>query len=150
MVKEKAKTITIIALIVVIIILLAITVSTVNANQGRTTAYIEKALAEEITDNSNGSIRIKINPDITIKNGVMQDLYFANYNEIRLLQCKILCNDKYVYDSGLVKTGDIVIGDYIKVDHLKKGENPALAEIYSYDYDEKLISHTNVEITLNY
>ena len=148
MVKERAKTATIITLIVIILILLAILLSALNRADGITTAYIEKALAEEITDNSDGTIRIKINPEVTIKNGVMQDLYFANYNETRLLQCKIVSNGAVVYDSGFVQTGDVIVGDYVKTDKLVKGKNEALAEIYSYNYEEKLISQTNVEIAL--
>ncbi len=150
MVKERAKTLTIIILIVIILILLAILLPALHSADGITTAYIEKALAEEITDNSDGMIRIKLNPTVTIKNGVMQDLYFANYNENRLLECKIVCNNKVVYDSGFVQTGDVIVGDFISTEKLSKGANEALCEIYSYDYDEHLISQTNVEMTLNY
>jgi len=148
MTKEKTKTGIIIILSALIIVLGTVTVSALSRGDVKT-AYIEKALAEEIVDNTDGTIRIKINPEINIKNGVMQDLYFANYNESRYLECKIKVDDKYVYDSDFVETGDIIVGDFIKTDGLSKGRTEAVAEIYSYDLAKKKVSQTNVEVALN-
>lgn len=54
----------------------------------------------------------------------------------------------YVYNSGLVKSGDIVQADVIDISALKQGKNQATAEIYSYDMDNELISQTNTIIDL--
>lgn len=54
----------------------------------------------------------------------------------------------YVYNSGLVKSRDIVQADVIDISALKQGKNQATAEIYSYDMDNELISQTNTIIDL--
>ena len=113
------------------------------------TAVIEVDTETELTDTSGGQIRIRINPVVDISGGVMQNLNFANYNEERLLRCKILAGEEYVYDSGLIKSGDILKGDYIRTKSLASGKNEALAEIYSYDTADNLLGQTNVKIILN-
>lgn len=54
----------------------------------------------------------------------------------------------YVYNSGLVKSRDIVQADVIDISALKQGKNQATAEIYNYDMDNGLISQTNTIIDL--
>lgn len=54
----------------------------------------------------------------------------------------------YVYNSGFVKSRDIVQADVIDISALKQGKNQATAEIYSYNMDNELISQTNTIIDL--
>ena len=103
---------------------------------------------EELNDMGGGQLRIRINSAVQIYENTMQDLAFANLNEDRQLQCKIKVGDTYVYNSGLVKSGDIIQADVVDISALKQGKNQATAEIYSYDMDNELISQTNTIIDL--
>lgn len=103
---------------------------------------------EELNDMSSGQLRIRINSAVQIYEETMQDLAFANLNEDRQLQCKIKVGDTYVYDSGLVKSGDIIQADVVDISALKQGKNQATAEIYSYNMDKELIGQTNTIIDL--
>lgn len=111
------------------------------------TAVIVQA-DEELNDMSSGQLRIRINSAVQIYEDTMQNLAFANLNENRQLQCKIIVGDTYVYNSGLVKSGDIVQVDVVDNFALKQGKNQATAEIYNYDMDSELISQTNTIIDL--
>jgi len=142
-------------IIVLVMLILLITASAVICWQYQTihsqppTAVIENNDKEELTDTSTGMIRIKINPFITIKNGTMQNLNFCNYNEDRLLVCKIKVNDTYIYESDYVDEGNILKGDYIETGCLEKGGNEALAEIYSFSKEKEPMGQTNVKIVLS-
>ena len=103
---------------------------------------------EELNDMGGGQLRIRINSAVQIYENTMQDLAFANLNEDRQLQCKIKVGDTYVYNSGLVKSGDIIQADVVDISALKQGKNQGTAEIYSYDMDNELISQTNTIIDL--
>ena len=114
------------------------------------TAVIEKNEAEELTPQTAGQIRIKINPVVEVKNDTLQNLNFCNYNEERKLQCKIKVGEEYVYDSGRLEPGMELKGDWVaKPEALESGENEATAEIYSYDLEDNPIGQTNVNIVLN-
>ena len=113
------------------------------------TAVIEQNYEEIMTDNTDGIIRIKINPFVTVSDGTMQNLNFCNYNEDRLLKCRIKVEDKYVYESDFIEEGRILKGDFVKTDLLESGENEALAEIYSFSKTKEPMGQTNVKIILN-
>ena len=140
-----------------IIIILLITVALMGAglfyvlsgNDLRTskTAVIVQT-DEELNDMSSGQIRVRINSAVQIYEETMQDLAFANLNQDRQLQCKIKVGDTYVYNSGLVKSGDIIQADVVDISALKQGKNQATAEIYSYNMDKELIGQTNTIIDL--
>ena len=103
---------------------------------------------EELRDTNGGQVRIRINSAVQVYEDTMQDLAFANLNEDRQLQCKIKVGDTYVYNSGLIKSGDIVQADVIDTSVLQKGKNQATAEIYSYNEDKELKGQSNVIIDL--
>ena len=109
---------------------------------------VEENPAEELNDSASGSIRIKLSPTVTVKNGVMQDLNFCNYNEERLMSCKIMVGGQCAYESGFLVEGKILTGDFIDTELLQTGEQEALAEIYSFDLEKKPIGQTNVKIKL--
>ena len=149
---KKKKTLIIILIIVIAALAAALgftVVHVLNDNGPSRTAVIEQDNETERNDaDETGQLRIKINPVITVKNDTMQNLNFCNYNEGRLLQCKIKVGDNYVYDSGLLEDGSVLKGDFVETKYLKKGENEALAEIYSYSPEEDPIGQTNVKVTL--
>lgn len=140
-----------------IIIILLITVALMGAglfyvlsgNDLRTsrTAVIVQT-DEELNDMSSGQVRVRINSAVQIYEETMQDLAFANLNQDRQLQCKIKVGDTYVYNSGLIQSGDIIQADVVDISALKQGKNQATAEIYSYDMDKELIGQTNTIIDL--
>jgi hypothetical protein len=142
-----------ILLIVIVLLLIIIGIGILlylNQDDGVSkTAVIQTDTKEELNDPSSGNLRIKICPVVTVKDDTMQNLNFANYNQDRLLECKIKCGGKYVYDSGYLPQSKILVGDFVDTSGLSKGENEALAEIYSYSLDKKPIGQTNVELTLN-
>jgi hypothetical protein len=112
------------------------------------TAVIKTNDDEELTDPAEGSIRVKINPYVQIIDDTMQNLMFCNYNKDRMLKCKIKVGDTYVYDSGYLAEGNILVGDFIDTSVLSSGENDAIAEIYSYTVDYEKVGQTNVKMTL--
>lgn len=95
-------------------------------------------------------LRIKINPQIEVKSGTMQNIYFENVNKDRYMQCKIKLSgeDKYIYESQMISENEVIQADVIDESRLKKGENKALAEIYAYDLHKEKTKQTNVEIVL--
>ena len=76
-------------------------------NQEPETAVLVDS-GRELTSNDTGQIRVSVNTSVNIKDGTMQDLFFSNYNEDRLLQCKIKVDDKYVYESQLIDSGKTI------------------------------------------
>lgn len=151
---EKKKKGLIVFLVVLIIALAAalgfMAWQMMHAEPGQT-AVIETDPNEELNSvDGTGQVRIKINPVITVKNDTMQNLNFCNYNEDRELQCKIKVGESYVYTSKKLKSSEILVGDFVKMEKLKKGKNEAIAEVYSFAPDsEELIGQTNVKIELN-
>ena len=119
------------------------------------TAVIEKAPEEELNDTSGGSIRIKLSPSVTVRNDTLQNLNFCNYNEERLMRCRILCGDVCIYESGYLEEGEILVGDLLNSDGkelLKSsdaGVQEALVEVYSFDMDRNQVGQTNVKIKLH-
>ena len=146
---ERHRIIIIILLMIVVVLLALICVQCGNQPVPGSTAVIEHNDDVILTNPDNGSIRIKINPAINIKGNIMQNLNFCNYNEDRFLRCRILFEEEYIYDSGLLASGDMLKGDYIKGELLPSGSSEAIAEIYSYDSAENMIGQTNVKIMLN-
>ena len=144
--KERAKTILIIILMIIIIILL------LRECDGRdsATAIIDEPQNVELNDTDSGMVRIKMSPQVNIENGIMKELNFCNYNKDRQLKVVIKCGDKRVYESPMVKSGKILESAQINSGNLKKGENDAIAEVYSYDLNGNLAGQTNVKIVLNY
>lgn len=145
--KERALTLALIGALIIILILLFQQCSQPEYVPGMT-AVIEENPAEELNDSASGSIRIKLSPTVTVKNGVMQDLNFCNYNEGRLMSCKIMVGGQCAYESGFLEEGKILTGDFIDTELLQTGEQEALAEIYSFDLEKKPIGQTNVKIKL--
>ncbi len=130
--KIQQQRICIIVLIALLIIMLFIMLGQCSQS-GETgqTAVIEENPQVELTDAENGIIRIKISPVIDIRNKTMQNMNFCNYNQGRLLRCKIKFGEEYVYDSGFLAEGKILKGDFIRDEGLAPGNNEAIAEIYS-------------------
>lgn len=146
--REKIQGIIILILIVLLAAACIMLVRQEETEPGEN-AVIETNTEETLTDTSGGQIRIRINPVVDIKGGIMNNLNFANYNEDRLLRCRILLGEEYIYDSGLIASGDMLKGDFINAESLASGMNEAVAEVYSYDTAENLLGQTNVKITLN-
>lgn len=95
-------------------------------------------------------LRIKINPQIEVKENTMQNLYFQNVNENRYMQCKIKLEgaEEYIYESQLLKQGEIIQADVIDESQLRKGYNDATAEIYTYDLNKEKTAQRDVGIVL--
>ncbi|MEY8367095.1 hypothetical protein AALA22_15825 [Anaerovoracaceae bacterium 41-7] len=147
--KNKKQKILIIILLIAVALMGAGLFYVLNGNDLRTskTAVIVQT-NEELSDTNGGQVRIRINSAVQVYEDTMQDLAFANLNEDRQLQCKIKVGDTYVYNSGLIKSGDIVQADVIDTSVLQKGKNQATAEIYSYNEDKELKGQSNVIIDL--
>ena len=147
--KNKKQKILIIILLIAVAFMGAGLFYVLNSNRLETskTAVIVHT-DEKLSDTSGGQVRIRINSAVQIYEDTMQDLAFANLNEDRQLQCKIKVGDTYVYNSGLIKSGDIVQADVIDTSALQQGKNTATAEIYSYDMGKDLIGQTNTIIAL--
>ena len=144
--KERIKTITIIVLIIIIIILL---LRGCSGEPNNTTQIIDDDKTT-LQDTTGGEIRIKFSPVVTISNGVMEELNFCNYNENRILKLKIMVNGDYVYESKQINAGEILVSDLINTKSLQRGENEAIAEVYSYTSEGELMGQTNVEFKLDY
>ena len=147
--KNKKQKILIIVLLIAVVLMGVWLFYALHADDLETskTAVIVQT-DEELNDMGGGQLRIRINSAVQIYENTMQDLAFANLNEDRQLQCKIKVGDTYVYNSGLVKSGDIIQADVVDISALKQGKNQGTAEIYSYDMDNELISQTNTIIDL--
>ncbi|MCI9640675.1 hypothetical protein AALA22_12835 [Anaerovoracaceae bacterium 41-7] len=147
--KNKKQKILIIILLIAVAFMGAGLFYVLNSNRLETskTAVIVHT-DEKLSDTSGGQVRIRINSAVQIYEDTMQDLAFANLNEGRQLQCRIKVGDSYVYDSGLVKSGDAIQADIVDTSTLKQGKNQAIAEIYNYDMDNELIGQTNTIIDL--
>lgn len=143
--KERLKTILIIVLIIIIIILL---LRSCNTQQVKT-AVITENESVVLNDTSSGNIRVKLNPEVDVKDGVLQNLNFSNFNEDRLLKIKIKVDDEYVYESDYIKPKQVLEGDIIKDNDIEFNGKKAIAQIYSYTTDKQLVGQTNVEIKLN-
>ena len=150
--KERIKTIIIIVLIIIIIILLLRGCEGVSHNGtddgNNNTTQIIVDDKETLHDTTDGNIRIKINPNIKIKNGMMEDLNFCNYNEDRILKLKIMVDNQSAYESGEIGAGEILKSDYLNTNVLKEGSNNAIAQVYSYSEARELLSQTNVAVSL--
>ncbi len=155
--EEKKQRRGLIFLILIIIILLAMLGALVwMISQPAKTAVILPT-AEEVHDtDTTGTIRISVEPSVTIKDGTMQDLNFFNTNKNRLMSIKIYTQEgdkikDLVYTSPKIKTGTAIAGDFIDTSKLTKGTNKATVEVYCYDLEENLIGQTNVkDISLLY
>ena len=121
--KNKKQKILIIILLIAVALMGAGLFYVLNGNDLRTskTAVIVQT-NEELSDTNGGQVRIRINSAVQVYEDTMQDLAFANLNEDRQLQCKIKVGDTYVYNSGLIKSGDIVQADVIDTSVLQKGQ----------------------------
>ena len=150
---KKKKRLIIIFIIIILILSLVIGLMAcqlLDGDKPSKTAVIEQDTQEELNDvEETGQLRIKINPVVTVKNDTMQNLNFCNYNDERLLQCKIKVGEDYVYIGEKLKPSEILKGDFVDMKHLKTGENEALAEIYSFSLAGDAIGQTNVKMTLN-
>lgn len=152
--KEKKKTI---ILIIIIILLMAIVAMLgIQLSKPSVTAVILESNEEVHDPDTTGTIRISVEPTITIKQGTMQDLNFFNTNKNRLMSIKIYTQvgdeiKDLVYDSPKIEPNKVIAGDFIDTSKLTKGNNKATVEVYYYDLDGNLIGQTNVkDITLVY
>ena len=147
--KNKKQKILIIVLLIAVVLMgvgLFYALHADDLETSRTAVIVQTD--EELNDMSSGQVRVRINSAVQIYEETMQDLAFANLNQDRQLQCKIKVGNTYVYNSGFVKSRDIVQADVIDISALKQGKNQATAEIYSYNMDNELISQTNTIIDL--
>ena len=142
--KERIKTI-IIAILIIIIILLLLRGCGAGSESG---SVIKEDNQVVLNDNSSGQVRIKLNPVIDVKDGVMENLNFCNYNEDRLLKVKIKVDDEYIYESDFIKPKEVLESDIIKENNLKLDGKEAIGEIYSYTTDKEFIGQTNVVLQL--
>lgn len=147
--KNRILKILIIIMIIIIILLLVTMCRLSSLYADKNTAVIETSVMEDRNDNMD-TTRIIINPDVIVKNGVMQNLEFTNLNENRSLECIIKIGDKEIYKSNKIKTGETLKGDYIDVSLLNPDENEAVAEIRSYNSKNENLSQTNVKIKIHY
>lgn len=149
--KEKKEKRRLIFLILIIIILLALLGMLVWILSQPVTTAVILPTAEKVHDaDATGTIRISIEPSVTIKDGTMQDLNFFNTNKNRLMSIKIYTQDgdkvkDLVYTSPKIKTGTAIAGDFIDTSKLAKGKNKATVEVYCYDLEENIIGQTNVK-----
>ena len=142
--KERIKSIIIVILIIIIILLLLRGCGAGNESS----SVIKEDSNVVLNDNSSGQVRIKLNPVIDVKDGVMENLNFCNYNEDRLLKVKIKVDDKYIYESDFIKPKEVLESDIIKENNLKLDGKEAIGEIYSYTTDKEFIGQTNVVLQL--
>ena len=142
---ERRKTAFIIVLLFVIIALILY----LMCFGLRGTAVIETDGAVELNDTSTGNVRIIINPVINVKNGVLQNIGFSNFNKDRYLKLRIVANDKVAYESDKIESGSTLQGDYIKPGFKKVGLVDAIAEVTSYLEDGTFRDQTNVKVKLN-
>lgn len=151
--KERLLSAALILALLVILILLLQQCGQPEVVPGMT-AVIEKAPETELNDAAGGSIRIKLSPSVTIKNHTLQNLNFCNYNEDRLMYCRILCRDVCIYESGYLKEGEILVGDLLNhegkelIDSLGTGQQEALVEVYTCSLEKEPAGQTNVKIKL--
>lgn len=149
--KEKEQKQRLIFLIVLIILLLVmLAMFAYKLSQPVETAAILPANEEVHDADATGTIRISVEPSVTIRDGTMQDLNFFNTNKNRLMSIKIYTQDgnkikDLVYTSPKIETGTAIVGDFIDTSKLKKGTNKATVEVYYYDLEEKIIGRTNVK-----
>ena len=142
--KERIKTFLIVILTIIIIFLLLRGCGVGNESS----SVIKEDSNVVLNDNSSGQVRIKLNPVIDVKDGVMENLNFCNYNEDRLLKVKIKVDDKYIYESDFIKPKEVLESDIIKENNLKLDGKEAIGEIYSYTTDKEFIGQTNVVLQL--
>ena len=102
-----------------------------------------------LEDTSRENTKVKLNPSMDIKESVLQNLNFTNFNEDRLVKIKIKVDNKYVYESDFIKPREVFERDLIKENDLKLDGKEAIGEIYSYTTDKELVGQTNVVINLN-
>ena len=140
----------VIAVLIGIIIFLGMKLS-----QPQPTAVIEQT-EEEVHDTADGTVRIMVEPNITVKNGTMQDLNFFNLNKDRLMSIKLYTAEDgeikdLIYDSPKIATSEVIAGDLVDTSKLTKGNNEALAEVFYYDTEGNQIGQTNVrDLTIVY
>lgn len=142
--KERIKTFLIVILTIIIIFLLLRGCGVGNESS----SVIKEDSNVVLNDNSSGQVRIKLNPVIDVKDGVMENLNFCNYNEDRLLKVKIKVDDEYIYESDFIKPKEVLESDIIKENNLKLDGKEAIGEIYSYTTDKEFIGQTNVVLQL--
>ncbi len=143
--KERFKTILIIVLIIIIILLL---LRGCNGTDSKD-AVITEDKTVELNDTSDGNIRVKLNPVVDVKDGVLQNINFSNYNEERLLKIKIKVDDKYIYESDFIRPKEVLEQDILKDNDIELDGKEAIAEVYSYTTDKEMVGQTNVVIKLN-
>ncbi|MEY8368159.1 hypothetical protein AALA24_05255 [Anaerovoracaceae bacterium 42-11] len=147
--KNKKQKILIVVLLIAVVLMgvgLFYALHTDSLETSKTAVIVQTN--EKLNNMNDGQLRIRINSAVQIYEETMQDLAFANLNKDRQLQCKIRVGDTYVYDSGLIKSGDVVQADIVDTSTLKKGKNQATAEIYNYNMDNELIGQNNTIIDL--
>ena len=101
----------------------------------------------ETYDTSDGNVRLRINTDISVEDGVMTNLGFWNVNKDRIMECKIKIDDNYVYESPKIETGKKIVSDKLDNSGLEPGSYEAVAEIRSYA-GEDLSGQTNIGVNL--
>lgn len=133
----------IISILAAIVVLAGIfvTVAVINTD----TAEIADETVETY-DTSDGNVRLRINTDIIVEDGVMTNLNFGNVNKDRTMECRIKVDDSYVYESPKIETGKKIVSD--KLDSkLEAGTYEATVEIISYTGEEPS-GQTNVGVNL--
>ncbi len=105
-------------------------------------------IEESCHDTAGGDVRIRMCPDVLIENGTMQNLYFSNLNQDRLMKLVIRLDGEKIYDSPFVKEGTMIQADSIDVTRLRPGRNKVLGEVYYYTMEQKLIGRSDVYMNL--
>lgn len=148
--KNTASKIVITILLVLLLILGGIVAYMALSDGDDKTAIITNA-DESLTnvDDSN-ELRVKMNTSLRIAKDTIQDLQFYNLNKDRYMECKIRLDgeDSYVYESPMIKEGEVIAADIIDTKDIKEGTNKAVAEVYAYNMDKNLTKQTNINITL--
>jgi len=114
-------------------------------------AVIEKDEEVQLNDMVSGSTRIKLSPSVTVENGRLTNLNFCNYNEGRLMKCRILVEDTCIYESIFLKEGEMLSEDVLPdgaAKSLKPGPQEALVEVHTCTLEEEPVGQTNVKIKL--
>ena len=134
----------IIAILAAIVVIAGVFITVAIVNSDKAEIADETV---ETYDTSDGNVRLRINTDISVEDGVMTNLDFGNVNKDRIMECKIKIDDNYVYESPKIETGKKIVSDKLDNSGLEPGSYEAVAEIRSYT-GEDLSGQTNIGVNL--
>ncbi|MCQ4635214.1 hypothetical protein NE619_00510 [Anaerovorax odorimutans] len=148
--KQKDLSFCLILLIVIIALSTAFIVLSSKDDMGFNDTGVAALSEQELYDNSDGKFRLSMNSSVRVKDDILQDINFANYNSDRYLRVCIQYDGKTIYDSNLVAEGQLIGSDKLLSEAtLPKGEVDALATVYTYDKEKQERGKMNVKINMN-